>query len=97
MHWVHQKCTNLARRQGNKPEKEYQELLPGTPVWIQHRQNATWEPTVVVNQTDAQKAQMKELMPEKENVEFQTPAIPYRPGNSTVENSQDQSSSSGLA
>ena len=43
-----------------------------------------------------QKAQMKELMPEKENAEFQTPAIPYRPGNSMVENSQDQSSSSGL-
>ena len=29
---------------------EYQELLPGTPVWVQHRQNASWEPAVVVNQ-----------------------------------------------
>ena len=27
-----------------------QELLPGTPVWVQHRQNATWEPAIVVNQ-----------------------------------------------
>ena len=27
-----------------------QELLPGTPVWVQHRQNATCEPAIVVNQ-----------------------------------------------
>ena len=38
------------RRQVNKPEREYQELLPGTPVWVQHRHNATWEPAIVVNQ-----------------------------------------------
>ena len=47
MHQTHQE---LIRRQGNKPEREYQELLPGTPVWVQHRQNATWEPATVVNQ-----------------------------------------------
>ena len=29
---------------------EYQELLPGTLVWVQHRQNATWKPATVVNQ-----------------------------------------------
>ena len=38
------------KRQGNKPEKSYIELDPGTPVWVQHRQNATWEPAIVVNQ-----------------------------------------------
>ena len=38
------------KRQGNKPEKSYFELDPGTPVWVQHRQNATWEPAIVVNQ-----------------------------------------------
>ena len=38
------------KRQGNKPEKSYIELTPGTPVWVQHRQNATWEPATVVNQ-----------------------------------------------
>ena len=37
------------KRQGNKPEKSYIELTPGTPVWVQHRQNA-WEPAIVVNQ-----------------------------------------------
>ena len=47
MHQTHQE---LIKRQGNKPEREYQELLPGTPVWVQHRQNATWEPAVAVNQ-----------------------------------------------
>ena len=38
------------KRQGNKPEKSYIGLTPGTPVWVQHRQNATWEPAIVVNQ-----------------------------------------------
>ena len=40
----------LIKRQGNKPERKYHELLPGTPVCVQHRQNATWEPAIVVNQ-----------------------------------------------
>ena len=47
---MHQTCQELIKRQGNKPERVYQELLPGTPVWVQHRQNATWEPATVVNQ-----------------------------------------------
>ena len=47
MHQTHQE---LIKRQGNKDERKYQELLPGTPVWVQHRQNATWEPAIVVNQ-----------------------------------------------
>ena len=38
------------KRQGNKPGKSYIELTPVTPVWVQHRQNATWEPATVVNQ-----------------------------------------------
>ena len=38
------------KRQGNKPEKSYIELTPGTPVWVQHRQNTTWEPAMVVSQ-----------------------------------------------
>ena len=47
MHQTHQE---LIKRQGNKPERKYQELLPGTPVRVQHRQDATWEPATVVNQ-----------------------------------------------
>ena len=30
--------------------RKYQELFPGTPVWVQHKQNATWELAIVVNQ-----------------------------------------------
>ena len=49
MHQTHQE---LIKRQGSKSkcERKYQELLPGTPVWVQHSQNATWEPAIVVNQ-----------------------------------------------
>ena len=47
MHQTHQEPI---KRQGNKPERNYIELAQGTPVWIQHRQNATWEPATVVNQ-----------------------------------------------
>ena len=47
MHQTHQE---LIKRQGKKSEREYQELLPGTLVWVQHRQNATWESATVVNQ-----------------------------------------------
>ena len=38
------------KRQGNKPEKSSIELTPGTPVSVQHRQNTTWEPAMVVRQ-----------------------------------------------
>ena len=47
MHQTHQ---DLLKRQGNKPERSYIELAPGTPSWVQHRQNATWEPATVINQ-----------------------------------------------
>ena len=47
---MHQTCQELIKRQGNKPERTYIELVPGTPVWVQHRWNATWEPATVVKQ-----------------------------------------------
>ena len=47
---IHQTHLELIKRQGNKPERNFTELTPGTPVWVQHRQNATWEPAIVVNQ-----------------------------------------------
>ena len=34
---MHQTCQELIRRQGNKSEREYQELLPGTPVKQKHQ------------------------------------------------------------
>ena len=47
---MYQTQQELMKRQDNKPEKSYIELTPGTPVWVQHRQNATWEPATVINQ-----------------------------------------------
>ena len=47
MYQTHQE---LIKRQQNKPEKSYIELTPGTPVWVQHRQNTSWEPAKVVSQ-----------------------------------------------
>ena len=47
---MHQTCQELTKRQGNRPERNYIELTLGTPVWVQHRQNATWEPVTVVHQ-----------------------------------------------
>ena len=49
---IHQTYHKLIKRQGNnnKPERKYQELFPGTPVLVQHKQNATWKPAIVMNQ-----------------------------------------------
>ena len=47
---MYQTQQELIKRQGNEPEKSYIELTPGTPVWVQHRQNTTWEPATVVSQ-----------------------------------------------
>ena len=50
MYETHQE---LIRRQQNKPEKNYIELTPGMPVWVQHRQNTSWEPAKVVSQCNS--------------------------------------------
>ena len=47
---MYQSHQELIRRQQNKPEKSYIELTPGTPVWVQHRQNTSWEPATVISQ-----------------------------------------------
>ena len=33
--------------------KNYIELTPGMPVWVQHRQNTSWEPATVVSQCNS--------------------------------------------
>ena len=43
----------LIRRQQNKPEKNYIELTPGMAVWVQHRQNTSWEPATVMSQSSS--------------------------------------------
>ena len=50
MYETHQE---LIRRQQNKPEKNYIELTPGMPVWVQHRQNTSLELATVVSQCNS--------------------------------------------
>ena len=50
MYETHQE---LIRRQPTKPERNYIELTPGTAVWVQHRQNTSWEPATVVSQSSS--------------------------------------------
>ena len=40
----------LIRRQHHRPEKNYIALTPGMAVWVQHRQNTSWESATVVSQ-----------------------------------------------
>ena len=47
MYETHQE---LIRRQQNKLEKNYIELTPGMPLWVQHRQNTSWELATVMSQ-----------------------------------------------
>ena len=50
MYETHQE---LIRKQQNKPEENYIELTPGMAVWVQHRQNTSWEPATVVSQCNS--------------------------------------------
>ena len=50
MYETHQE---LIRRQQNKLEKNYIELTPGMPVWVQHRQNTSLEPATVMSQCNS--------------------------------------------
>ena len=50
MYETHQE---LIKRQQNKPEKNYIELTPDMPVWVQPRQNTSWEPATVVSQCNS--------------------------------------------
>ena len=50
MYETHQE---LIRKQQNNPEKNYIELTPGMAVWVQHRQNTSWEPATVVSQSSS--------------------------------------------
>ena len=50
MYETHQE---LIRRQQNKLEKNYIKLTPGMVVWVQHRQNTSWEPATVLSQSSS--------------------------------------------
>ena len=48
MYETHQE---LIKRQQNKLEKNYIELTPGMALWVQHRQNTSWESATVMSQS----------------------------------------------
>ena len=50
---MYETCQELIRRQPNKPERNYIELTSGMAVWVQHRQNTSWEPATVVSQSSS--------------------------------------------
>ena len=50
MYETHQE---LIRRLPNRPERNYIELTPDMAVWVQHRQNTSWEPATVVSQSSS--------------------------------------------
>ena len=50
---MYETCQELIRKQQNKPEKNYIELTPGMVVWVQHRQNTSWEPATAVSQSSS--------------------------------------------
>ena len=50
MYETHQE---LIKRQQNKLETNYIELTPGMAVWVQHRQNTSWEPATVMSQSSS--------------------------------------------
>ena len=52
-HEMYETHQELFRRQPNKPERNYIELTPGMAVWVQHRQNTSWEPATVVSQSSS--------------------------------------------
>ena len=41
----------ILRRQPDRPERSYIELTPGMAVWVQHKQNTSWEPAIIASQT----------------------------------------------
>ena len=43
----------ILRRQPVQPERNYIELTPGTAVWVQHKQNTSWEPAIVASQSSS--------------------------------------------
>ena len=43
----------ILRRQPVRPERSYIELTPGTAVWVQHKQNTSWEPAIVASQSSS--------------------------------------------
>ena len=49
-HEMYDTCQEILRRQPDRPERSYIELTPGMAVWVQHKQNTSWEPAIIASQ-----------------------------------------------
>ena len=49
-HEMYDTRQEILRRQPDKPERSYIELTPGMAVWVQHKQNTSWEPAIIASQ-----------------------------------------------
>ena len=50
-HEMYDTRQEILRRQPDRPERSYIELTPGMAVWVQHKQNTSWEPAIIASQT----------------------------------------------
>ena len=49
-HEMYDTHQEILKRQPDRPERSYIELSPGTAVWVQHKQNTSWEPAIIASQ-----------------------------------------------
>ena len=49
-HEMYDTHEEILRRQPDRPERSYIELTPGMAVWVQHKQNTSWEPAIIASQ-----------------------------------------------
>ena len=49
-HEMYDTRQEILKRQPDRPERSYIELTPGMAVWVQHKQNTSWEPAIIASQ-----------------------------------------------
>ena len=49
-HEMYDTHQEILKRQPDRPERSYIELTPGMAVWVQHKQNTSWEPAIIASQ-----------------------------------------------
>ena len=49
-HEMYDTHQEILKRQPDRPERSYIKLTPGMAVWVQHKQNTSWEPAIIASQ-----------------------------------------------
>ena len=50
-HEMYDTHQEILKRQPTRPERSYIKLTPGTAVWVQHKQNTSWEPAIIASKS----------------------------------------------